>query len=220
MAVTGGALMRLLGERGEAPEKDLVAFVPINIRHPGTEGQLGNRVSARLVPLDTHLVDPAERLAAVVERSTAHKSSEEPPTDMINELAEAAGPALSSLAGRVIDAFELFDHLPSGANVILSSVPGPSFPLYCAGERLTSVAPIGPLMFNQSMNITVLSYCEQLEFGILTCARRVPDADRFVELLADEAAALMAECELAAETALLAKPAAAASTESEAVITP
>ena len=210
MAITGGALMRLLEERGEAPEKDLVAFVPINIRHPGTEGQLGNRISARLVPLDTHLADAAERLAAVVERSRAHKASEEPPTDVINELAEAAGPALSSLAGRFVSAFELFDHLPSGANVIISSVPGPPIPLYCAGERMSSVAPIGPLMFNQGMNITVLSYCEQIEFGILACARRVPDADRFVELLAEEADALMAELDPAsAEEPLAEAPVAA-----------
>ena len=105
----------------------------------------------------------------------------------------AVGLIGGTLAGRVVSAFEIFDHLPSGANVIISSVPGPPIPLYCAGERMSSVAPIGPLMFNQGMNITVLSYCEQIEFGILACARRVPDADRFVELLAEEADALMAE---------------------------
>jgi WS/DGAT/MGAT family acyltransferase len=202
MSVAGGALRRLLVERGETPSKDLVAFVPINIRVPGTEGQLGNRISARLVPLDTEVLDPLERLRAVVRRSSSVKASDEPTSDALNDLAEAAGPALASFAGKVVDAFELFDHLPSGANVVVSSVPGPPAPLYCAGERLVRMAPIGPLMFNQGLNVTVLSYCEYIEFGILACARRVPDVDRFRELLEDEAMALLGEEGIDADVAV------------------
>ena len=193
MAITGGALMRLLEERGEAPEKDLVAFVPINIRRPGTEGQLGNRISARLVPLDTHLADAAERLAAVVERSRAHKASEEPPTDVINELAEAAGPALSASPAASSAPSSSSTTCPRGRTSSSPRSPGRPSRSTAPESGSSSVAPIGPLMFNQGMNITVLSYCEQIEFGILACARRVPDADRFVELLAEEADALMAE---------------------------
>jgi WS/DGAT/MGAT family acyltransferase len=191
VSIAGGALRRLLDERGQPPGKDLVAFVPVNIRVPGTEGQLGNRISARLVPLDSEVLDPIERLRAVVERSSSAKACEEATSDPINDLAEAAGPALASFAGRVVGAFELFDHLPSGANVIISSIPGPSFSLYCAGERIVRVAPIGPLMFNQGLNVTLMSYCDSIEFGILACARRVPDVDRFLELLEEEAMAIL-----------------------------
>ena len=202
MSITGGAVRRLLEERGEAPEKDLVAFVPINIRVPGTEGQLGNRISARLVPLDSEIIDAHQRLRAVAARSKEVKTAEDSPTDLVNDLAEAAGPALASFAGRVVSAFELFDLLPQGANVIVSSVPGPPIPLYCAGEKIVRVAPMGPLMFNQGMNVTLLSYCEQLEFGVLACAKRVPDADRFLELLSEEAELLFEEVEGEAEATL------------------
>ena len=193
MSITGGALRRLLAERGESVHKDLVAFVPVNIRVPGTEGDLGNRITARLVPMDSTVEDPAARMDKVVARSNSVKAAPEPTTDLVNDLAEAAGPALASFAGRVVGAFELFDLLPQGANAIVSSVPGPPVPLWCAGERIVRVAPMGPLMFNQGINVTLLSYCEQLEFGILACAKRVPDADRFVELLAEEATALLEE---------------------------
>lgn len=198
MSITGGALQRLLDERGERVTKDLVAFVPVNIRVPGTEGDLGNRITARLVPMDSTVDEPSARMDKVVARSKAVKAAPEPTADLVNDLAEAAGPALASFAGRVVSAFELFDLLPQGANAIVSSVPGPPVPLWCAGERIVRVAPMGPLMFNQGINVTLLSYCEKLEFGILACAKRVPDADRFVELLAEEAAFLLSEPAVAA----------------------
>ncbi len=202
VSITGGALRRLLSERDQAPGQDLVAFVPVNIRVPGTTGELGNRISARLVPLDSEVLDPLERLDAVVKRSASAKACAEPASDPVNDMAEAAGPALASLAGKVVSAFELFDHLPSGANVIISSVPGPPVPLYCAGERIERVAPIGPLMFNQGINVTLMSYCDYLELGVLACARRVPDIDRFRELLEEEAAAILDIDGLAVDAAL------------------
>jgi len=202
VSITGGALRRLLSERGQAPGQDLVAFVPVNIRVPGTEGELGNRISARLVPLDSEVRDPLDRMDAVVLRSKSAKSCEEQESDALNDLAEAAGPALASLAGKVVGAFELFDHLPSGANVIISSVPGPPVALYCAGQRIERVAPVGPLMFNQSLNVTLMSYCDSLELGVLACARKVPDVDRFRELLEEEAAAILDVDGLGVEAAL------------------
>ena len=77
-SAVGGALRRLLGERGEHPTKDLVAFVPVNIRRPGTEERLGNRIAARLVPLDSLIEDPHDRFEAVIERSAKAKARDSP----------------------------------------------------------------------------------------------------------------------------------------------
>jgi len=192
MTCVGGALRRLLELRGEASEKDLVAFVPVNIRRPGTEGDLGNQISGRLVQLQTQIGDPARRLHALGECSRAARESvDEPASDLLNEVAEAAGPAVASLAGKIINAFELFDHLPNVANVIVSSVPGPPVPLWCAGERIVRASPMGPLMFNQALNITLMSYCGTLQFGTLACARKVPDAAVLNELMFEEASKLL-----------------------------
>jgi hypothetical protein len=178
--------------------------VPVNIRVPGTEGDLGNKISGRLVPLQALVVDPVERLAAISLQNREFKETHDEPGDLLNEIAEAAGPAVASLAGRVISAFDLFDHLPNVANVIISSVPGPPVPLWCAGQRIVRASPMGPLMFNQALNITLLGYCGTLEFGILGCARRVPDAARLLELLEEEAASLLGGAGEAAATRVLA----------------
>ena len=50
---------------------------------------------------------------------------------------------------------------------------------------------MGPLMFNQALNITLLGYAGTLEFGILACAKRVPDAALLCRLLEEEAATLL-----------------------------
>ena len=191
MTMLGGALRDMLEVRGELPEKDLVAFVPVSLRPAGSEGDLGNQISGRLVALNSGIEDPFARLTAVAEAGRQSRNAPEPPSDLLNEIADIAGPALASLAGHVISAFDVFEHVPSVANVILSSVPGPPVPLWCAGERMVRASPMGPLMFNQSLNVTVLGYGDSLEFGLLACARKVPDLEILKMFLEQEAIRLL-----------------------------
>jgi len=194
MTIVGGAVRHLLSLRGEDPENDLVAFVPVNIRQVGTEADLGNKISARLVPLHTTIVDPLERLSVIAAMSAGRRDeSVDGGSDVVNELADAAGPTIASIAGNVIQAFDLFDHLPHGANLILSSVPGPPFPLWCAGERIVRATGIGPLMFNQGLNVTLLSYDDSLEFAIFGCERHLPDSVLLRELIEVSAAEFLGD---------------------------
>jgi WS/DGAT/MGAT family acyltransferase len=193
MSALAGALRRLLEGRGEQLDRELVAFMPVNVRSPGTESELGNRISARLVPMASHILDPQERLAVLAQRAAKLREGRGSENDLLNDFANAVGPAVASAAGRIVGAFELFEHLPNVANVVLSSVPGPPIPLWCAGERIVRASPMGPLMFNQALNVTVLGYCDSLEFGILACPRKVPELSTLRALLEEEASAILAE---------------------------
>ena len=51
-------------------------------------------------------------------------------------------------------------------NVTISNVPGPPFPLYSAGARLVANYPMGPIFDGAGLNMTVMSYREQLDFGL------------------------------------------------------
>lgn len=41
---------------------------------------------------------------------------------------------------------------------------------------MTAAYPLGPLMEGAGMNITVVSYVDSIDFGVIACQRSVPDA--------------------------------------------
>jgi diacylglycerol O-acyltransferase / wax synthase len=188
MATVSGGLKKLFDARGETLERDLIAFVPVNVRRTGDEGDMGNQIAAMLLALRTDLDDPEDRIRAITQAQarTAEKQREHSAKFLVN-LASAAGPTVSSAAGRTLAALELYDHLPPLANVVVSSVPGPPVPLYLSGHRVATAAPLGPLMAGLTLNVTVLGYVDQLEYGLLGCARRIPELDSLRDYIAEEA---------------------------------
>jgi WS/DGAT/MGAT family acyltransferase len=191
MATTSGALSHLMDERAEGLTKDLFAFVPINVRAEGDTADLGNQISGMLVALHTDVSDPEERVRAIshdssktVDEQRAHRAR------IFQDVPRVLGPTLVSFGGKLVSAFGLFDHLPM-ANVMISSVPGPPIPLWLSGRRVMSAAPYGPLVGSISLNITVLGFGENLEFGMLGCAERMSDLDRLRDLILEEATALI-----------------------------
>ena len=52
-------------------------------------------------------------------------------------------------------------------NLVVSNVPGPQFPLYLAGARLEANYPVSVITDGIWLNITVMSYCGHLDFGIV-----------------------------------------------------
>jgi hypothetical protein len=59
-------------------------------------------------------------------------------------------------------------------NLVISNVRGPGIRLYAAGAEVTAAYPLGPLMDGAGMNITVVSYGDSIDFGIIACDRSVP----------------------------------------------
>jgi WS/DGAT/MGAT family acyltransferase len=191
MAISSGALKRLLDDRGEVLTRDLIAFVPINVRGEGDTAALGNQISGMLVALHTDL-DREERLLAIsrdavktVGEQRAHRAK------IFQDTPRVVGPTLLSLGGKFISAFDLFDRVPM-ANVMISSVPGPPIPLWLSGRHVESATPYGPLLGAISLNITVLGFGEHLEFGLIACADRFRDLASLRDLLTDEAHAIIA----------------------------
>src|SRR5260370_20026837 len=54
---------------------------------------------------------------------------------------------------------------------------GPPFPLYLAGAKLLMLCPLGPVMEGAGLNITVLSYQDSIDVGLIACRDLVPDLD-------------------------------------------
>ena len=175
LAICAGALRRYLAEYDCKPAKPLLAGVPVSLREKDNI-DLNNQVSFILVGLATDVADPVERLKAIHASAAAGKKVTGDvkgaiPTDFPSFGAPWLMSGLASLYGRS----RLADALPPMANVIISNVPGPQVPLYLAGARIATYAPVSIPAHGMALNITVQSYNGMLEFGLTACRRALPD---------------------------------------------
>ncbi|MDQ6854341.1 MAG: wax ester/triacylglycerol synthase family O-acyltransferase, partial [Actinomycetota bacterium] len=131
LAVCAGALRRFLDARGNVPDKPLLAAIPASVRGRDERGVMGNRVSAMFATLATQLDDPVDRLFAARDvMSGAKQVHEDIGGNTLHEWAEVAAPVMFSRGMRLYERLVQGRHPPI-VNLIVSNVPGPSFPLYC-----------------------------------------------------------------------------------------
>jgi len=184
LTVVAGALRAHLFRRGRDPEGlELKAMVPISVRADADRGALGNQVAAMYAPLPVGLADPLERFAHIHTAMAGLKESGQAVgAQAITRLADAAAPTVLSQAARLQSRQRFF-------NLTVTNVPGPRVPLYLQGRRLREFYPQVPLVLNTALGIAVMSYAEDLFFGLLGDYDALPDLDD----VADDLAGAIAE---------------------------
>jgi diacylglycerol O-acyltransferase len=186
LAVCGGALGRF-AEVCDEPPADLRVMVPVSVRD-GQEGT-GNRITFGFVDLPVLAPSPRKRLALVTRNMAELKAS-----------GRIGGSALlmqglGALPEPVKDRAARLAASPRLYNVTISNVPGPGLPLYAAGARVRSIAPVIPLADRHALSIGVLTYDGRAHFSVYADPDVLPRAHWFAGLLADA----VAELELAVE---------------------
>ena len=188
LAACGRGLRRYFEARGEELDGPLVAMVPISVRGEDEQGAMGNKVGAMMVSLADDHDECVDQLRALSE-GTKHAKDQEKAIDaatLASDWTEFAAPSLAALAARLASRTRVFDRVRPIFNVTISNVPGPPFPLYSAGAKMTAMYPMGPITDGTGLNITVMSYMGQMFFGLLACKDIVPEVERIVDGL-DEA---------------------------------
>lgn len=178
LALTASALRLYLSERGELPDEPLAGFVPVSVR-AGADGLEDgvNRLSGMLVSLATDVADPLTRLMLVAESSRNAKEQHRVLGEtLFSDMASLAVPALLGPGGSLFRSLGLSSRFPP-FSVVVSSFPGPEFPLYCAGAEMVAYHPFGPVIDGAAVNVTAMSYRDQIGFGLLGCRDAVPDVD-------------------------------------------
>jgi len=173
LAVTGSALRRYLRDRGELPEKSLVAMIAVSTRDDSDAG-VGNQVTTVPVNWATDLENPAKRLLQI--HRNAEKSKElvaSYDADMMAGMGEALPPGLLNLYLR--NAGEMAAGMMPG-NVVVSNVRGTPVPLYTAGAKIECMYPMSLLAPGQGLNVTAVSYRGNVDIGFTVDPDLVPDA--------------------------------------------
>jgi WS/DGAT/MGAT family acyltransferase len=161
LSVTTGALRRTFERRGEPIPEHVVGLVPMSIRRPDDEAELGNRIATLLVTLPISVADPAERLTSINAETTRLKRSRQAAAASL--IIEATGwtpPTINRVLAGAISR-------PLAFNLVISNVPGPQVPFYLLGRRLAAIYPFVPLSpQNHALSIGLLSYDGGVFFGL------------------------------------------------------
>lgn len=175
LAVAAGALRRYLLAGDELPDRPLVSVVPVSVAPEVAPRRGTNKLSAMFVPLPTQEADPMARLRAVHEATRGAKEEHRAlGARALQDWSQHATPAVFALAARLYTGSHLAERHRPIANLVISNVPGPRFPLYLGGAELLAGFPLGPVMDGMGLNITIMSYREILYWGLVGCARAVP----------------------------------------------
>jgi hypothetical protein len=113
------------------------------------------------------------------------------PAERLTDFAEFPPPAVFARAMRLSARLHLGSRLTPG-NLVISNVPGPRTPLYAAGARLEHYYPVSTIVEGQGLNITVQSYLDRLDWGLVSCAELLPDLDDLLSDILGEIDALAA----------------------------
>jgi WS/DGAT/MGAT family acyltransferase len=184
LAMCSGALRQYLQTHSELPEKSLKAMVPVSLRQAG-DVESGNAVAAISADLATSVADPAERfrqIKASVQAGKDYYSAMSPSeVELFSMIMQAPSMLLMPLG--------LISRLPP-YNVAISNVPGIRQTMYWNGARMDGSYPLSIVTDGMAMNITLVTYDQNVDFGIIACRRSLPQVQRLIDYMEESLQAL------------------------------
>jgi diacylglycerol O-acyltransferase len=179
LSSVAGALRSYLERRGENVAGVTVrALVPVNLRPVAKAWKLGNRFGLVFLDLPLGIENPVERLYAVRANMRELKGSYQPLVALGLLAAMGAGP--KALQEQVLAA------LARNATAVMTNVPGPQQPLFLSGAKIDSLMFWVPQSGDIGMGVSILSYNDEVQFGLVTDRKLCSDPDRVIERFAPE----------------------------------
>jgi diacylglycerol O-acyltransferase / wax synthase len=174
VALCATAVRDWLDERGELPDEPLVAMIPVSVRSDDERGTFGNRITTMAVPIPTNEPEPRQRLLRTHELLLSAKERQRAlPADLLVDATSFIPPAVAALAARTV--IGVLSRTRPPLNLVISNVPGPREPLYFAGALLEAHYPVSAITDGVGLNMTVMSYRDHLDFGIVADGEQVDE---------------------------------------------
>jgi WS/DGAT/MGAT family acyltransferase len=191
LALVSGSLRVHMERHRETPDGPLVAGVPLSTRMADDRDQ-SNKVAIMGASLATDVDDPLERVQEIHRNTQSAKElTEAVRARSIQSVGEVAPPLLINLASRAAWAADLGRRAPVVQNVVVSNVPGPPFPIYICGAKVSGIYAASVLLANMGLNVTLLSYIDRVDFGITADSDLVDDPWEIADGIPDALVELM-----------------------------
>lgn len=176
VTAVAGALRRYSLEHGEPV--DLRMMVPVNLRNPQDNLELGNQFALVYLNLPVTLPTPQERLAEVKRQMDLLKNSPEPL--IVYELLNIIGMLPSDVADRATMWFT------TKASGVLTNVPGPRQLLYFAGKPMRRIMFWVPQSGRIGLGISIISYNGEVVLGLMVDEGLVQDPEAIMAAFRQE----------------------------------
>lgn len=172
VSLVAGSLRAWLDDHDALPATPLVAAVPISVRADGDDG--GNRIGMMTAPIPTDCEDPLERVRRASSSMRGAKDRHGAlPAEVLTDVTSFVPPAVAARAART--ALNVLSRVQPPVNLLISNVPGPRASLFCAGAEMQGYFPVPPIMDGVALNVTVVSYRDELCIGVLTDRNQIAD---------------------------------------------
>jgi diacylglycerol O-acyltransferase len=189
LATVTGALRAWLMTRAESlrSSRHLRAMVPMGVRDTDLEPtSLGSQVAGTVIDLPIGEPSPVVRLHQVSYAMKVHKDTGRAVSALrLIGVGGFAPTTFHALGARVAA-----DAVHRGFSLVVTNVPGPQFPLYAAGARMTESYPVQPLLPGHALAIGVTSYDGGVHFGVTADRDAVPDVEVIGQCLTEALAEL------------------------------
>jgi hypothetical protein len=138
-----------------------------------------------LISLGTQVADPQKRLAHIKAATAAMKGTMGSLKSILpTDFPSLGVPWLIEAATALYGKAKVADRIPQVANVVISNVPGPPVPLFMAGGRMLTNYPTSIVVHGLALNITVQSYNDSLDFGLMADRAAMPDVRELADAIA------------------------------------
>lgn len=184
LAIVGGAMRRYLDRHGELPDESLAAAIPLNMRTRREQNDENNQVGSMFTELHTNIADPVKRVNAVSESAKlAKEASESSPLVEAMRVAGFFSPALSKSVASFWSKNQLSRFIPMNTSTVVTNVPGPNFPLFCAGAEMVRYHGLGLLTPGCGLFHTIFSSNGKVSVTILGDRNAIPDPEFYAQCL-------------------------------------
>jgi diacylglycerol O-acyltransferase len=174
LAAVTASYRAALTRRGKSARRNsLRTLVPVSVRSNDAMGITDNRVSVMLPFLPVDREDPVDRLMTVHQRLNVAKSSGE----------REAGSAFIAAVNVIpfpLTAWTVraLTRLPQrGVVALATNVPGPRHRLRIMDREVVRMLPIPPIALGLRTGVAIVSYADELTFGITADYDAAPDVD-------------------------------------------
>jgi diacylglycerol O-acyltransferase / wax synthase len=183
-AVAAGAIQRYMKLHNGHRNRNLRAFILVNLRGREFDEELGNKFGLVFLTLPLDREGPMDLLDGIKSGMDSLKASAEyAGTYLILHILGLMPEWIEHLAVRILDTKGTF---------VVTNVPGPRGLLFLAGAPIGSIKGWVPQSGRIGVGLSFISYNDQLVVGLNVDAGLMPDPEKFLQLFTEEFKAFQA----------------------------